>query len=158
MKDDIRLAVYNRDGHICQDCGHEGKPGSGRDDIQLHHFIPVRAGGADTLANLTTLCHTCHKKAERESTRKYPKPSSPNPVTLRVDEILAERNINISQLAEMMDVNYRTAHLLATGRTRRLDLNTINIVCNALGIEPSELFKRPPKRRKRARKRTEAQS
>lgn len=70
-------------------------------------------------------------------------------VTLIISEILEARSLNISEFQVKTGLSYRTAHGLATGRTRRLDLTTIAAVCEALDVEPGELFKLT---RKRARK------
>jgi len=54
-----------RDGFTCQDCGlHQEKP-----LLDVHHIRPRRAfrgnwQGANDLANLVTLCKSCHKKRE----------------------------------------------------------------------------------------------
>ncbi|MDI6767720.1 MAG: HNH endonuclease [Bacteroidota bacterium] len=49
----IRDQVLQRDNWVCQVCG---KSTSG----QVHHIIPRRSGGSDTLTNLITLCGRCH--------------------------------------------------------------------------------------------------
>ncbi len=70
-------------------------------------------------------------------------------IILAIPDILAEREINVTAFSAMTDLSYGAAHGLATGRTRRLDLDTINAVCNALGIEAGELFKREKNRKGR---------
>lgn len=40
---------------ICATCG-------GTDDIELHHIIPLAAGGTNDYYNLIYLCHNCHMK------------------------------------------------------------------------------------------------
>ena len=39
----------------CATCG-------GTDDIELHHIIPLAAGGTNDYYNLVYLCHNCHMK------------------------------------------------------------------------------------------------
>ena len=60
----IRERVRARDGYKCQACG---TPESGRQH-DVHHKVPFRAftlkEEANRLENLTTLCHSCHKKVE----------------------------------------------------------------------------------------------
>jgi 5-methylcytosine-specific restriction endonuclease McrA len=51
---DVRLAVFERDGGRCVECG------SGF-DLQYDHVIPVALGGADTVANLQILCAPCNQ-------------------------------------------------------------------------------------------------
>jgi hypothetical protein len=60
----VRRMVLARDGHRCQaaDCGHA-------QHLQIHHRIPVGAGGRTTPDNLITLCGRCHRALhEREET------------------------------------------------------------------------------------------
>jgi hypothetical protein len=50
----IRLQALERDGFICQEC-HERK-----EFMEVHHKIPRKMGGPDTLDNLISLCRKCH--------------------------------------------------------------------------------------------------
>ncbi len=66
----LRKVVYERDDWTCADCKQRclnlrdshSKP---KLKIQAHHIIPRRYGGTDDLANLVTLCMSCHHKRER---------------------------------------------------------------------------------------------
>ena len=40
---------------ICSTCG-------GKDDLELHHIVPVSKGGTNDYYNLIYLCHSCHMK------------------------------------------------------------------------------------------------
>lgn len=51
----IRGAVLQRDHWRCVICG-------SRDRLEMDHIIPWSAGGADTIDNLRTLCHTCNTR------------------------------------------------------------------------------------------------
>ncbi|NWF63478.1 MAG: DUF1998 domain-containing protein, partial [Chloroflexi bacterium] len=72
----IRLAVRKRDQFKCQVCGAEET----RREHDVHHKIPFRAfihrmastidfaaarDQANSMENLTTLCHSCHRKVEQ---------------------------------------------------------------------------------------------
>lgn len=52
--DELRKAVYRRDGWQCQKCGAR--------NIQLHahHQTPLSTGGSNDMSNLITLCKNCH--------------------------------------------------------------------------------------------------
>lgn len=53
--------IRNRDGHICQKCGHKGS------GLNVHHIIPARYFKADNKnnpENLITLCRNCHISVE----------------------------------------------------------------------------------------------
>lgn len=53
-----RLAVLERDGHLCNYCG--------RDATTADHVIPKAAGGTDDMSNLVAACLTCNgRKSDR---------------------------------------------------------------------------------------------
>lgn len=55
IPDDLRQAVYARDGHACLHCG------TG-ETLSLDHIHPFSLGGTDTFDNLQTLCRSCNSR------------------------------------------------------------------------------------------------
>lgn len=53
IPEDLRLAVYQRDGHACVSCG-------ATEPLSLDHVWPWSLGGEDTFENLQTLCISCN--------------------------------------------------------------------------------------------------
>jgi len=57
------LALY-RDDFTCRLCG-------AKENLHVHHIIPVSKGGGDNLGNLVTVCRECHSKVE--GTKRFQK-------------------------------------------------------------------------------------
>lgn len=55
----LRRQVLIRDAWQCRQCGKICEDGG---DAQVDHIVAKRAGGADSLDNLQTLCRRCHGK------------------------------------------------------------------------------------------------
>jgi len=63
IPDDVRIAVLERDGFACRACGWtlaQLRPEDPRKFLELHHVEHHRHGGANTVANLVTLCNVHH--------------------------------------------------------------------------------------------------
>jgi hypothetical protein len=54
LDENLRMACLMRDSYQCQQCGKKGVR------LQAHHIVYREHGGKDTLANVLTLCETCH--------------------------------------------------------------------------------------------------
>mgnify|MGYP005785313913 FL=1 len=60
----------------------------------------------------------------------------------RVYELLDDRALSLTELAEMSGVAYSTIKM-AESRNTQLSVDTIERICNALGITLSEFFAEP---------------
>jgi len=54
----------------CEMCGDSVDEASGGDQLDVHHIIPIMAGGTNGIWNLMALCRSCHVKVEAY-TRDY---------------------------------------------------------------------------------------
>ncbi len=59
----LSQACIRRDHETCQHCGATRQQGA---RLHAHHITSRRAGGPDTLDNLTTICHRCHPTVEAD--------------------------------------------------------------------------------------------
>ena len=57
ISNDIRKAIYRRDGFMCAVCGDNRR-------LQIHHIQKRSQGGGDDQFNLITLCDKCHALAK----------------------------------------------------------------------------------------------
>lgn len=55
LDENLRIATIIRDS-CCMECGKTNT------NFEVHHITPRKCGGSDTLSNLITLCHKCHKE------------------------------------------------------------------------------------------------
>lgn len=62
----IRKHVIERAHGHCQLCGCAApfKDSEGHPYLEVHHVIPIRDGGKDSLDNLVALCPNCHRKMD----------------------------------------------------------------------------------------------
>jgi len=63
------------------------------------------------------------------------------PVRLRLDEILRERNMTQTALAEKSGLSYQTINS-TVNQPAMIRMTTIDKLCDALDIEPKDLFVR----------------
>lgn len=59
LDENLRIACLMRDGYTCQQCRKQHVR------LQAHHIVFKGQGGKDTLANLLTLCETCHHQLHK---------------------------------------------------------------------------------------------
>jgi hypothetical protein len=52
---DVKIAVWQRDGGRCVECGTN-------ESLEFDHIIPVALGGANTMRNLQLLCEDCNRR------------------------------------------------------------------------------------------------
>jgi len=55
IPEDIRFAVWRRDGGKCVKCG-------SNKNLEFDHIIPVSKGGSNTERNIQILCERCNRK------------------------------------------------------------------------------------------------
>jgi hypothetical protein len=77
----LRKAVRQRDGNCCRNCGARGEWAK----LSVHHLLPASLGGTDDMANLLTLCSTCHPIYEKAA-RTFPVEGPPPPKRTAQDD------------------------------------------------------------------------
>jgi len=73
-------------------------------------------------------------------------------VKLNLENILIEKEISQIQLSEMTGISRNTISKLAKGQPRQIRLETIDLLCGALGISVSDLFVYQSKERNNGKK------
>lgn len=62
----IRRELKDRREVKCKMCGRESSRNDR--DLQVHHIVPLTAGGSNHFDNLMLLCHRCHRRVESYTT------------------------------------------------------------------------------------------
>lgn len=58
----------------------------------------------------------------------------------RLSRLMGERRLSIQDVARASGVSYRALFDLYHDRTKRIDLVTLNRLCNYFGVNPNDIF------------------
>jgi putative transcriptional regulator len=69
-------------------------------------------------------------------------PSEPREhrIAVRLDRLLEERGLTLTELAEQVDVTVVNLSVLKNGRARAIRFSTLTALCDALGCQPGDLL------------------
>jgi putative transcriptional regulator len=62
------------------------------------------------------------------------------PVTVHLDEILAERGMTLTQLSEAVGITMANLSILKTGKARAIRFSTLEALCEVLDCQPGDLI------------------
>ena len=66
------------------------------------------------------------------------------PVKIIVKQLLDARGMNISQFADVTKVSYPTALAWYHGTVRRIELETLGVICDGLGVGLMDILEYTP--------------
>jgi putative transcriptional regulator len=58
-------------------------------------------------------------------------------------QLLAQKGVSIRQLARDTGVTYSTIWAMVHGQRRSVQLEVLDAVCQALGVQPGDIYRRP---------------
>jgi putative transcriptional regulator len=61
-------------------------------------------------------------------------------ITVRLDRLLEERGLTLTELAEHVDVTVVNLSVLKNGRARAIRFSTLTALCEALDCQPGDLL------------------
>ncbi len=67
-------------------------------------------------------------------------PSTPRTVHCRLDELLAERGMTLTALADQVDITIVNLSVLKNDRAKAIRFSTLLAICAALDCEPGDLL------------------
>ena len=65
-------------------------------------------------------------------------------IVVRLDELLHERRMTLTELAERIDITLANLSILKTGKARAIRFSTLEAICEALGCQPGDLLEFEP--------------
>ncbi len=71
------------------------------------------------------------------------------PIAVRLDDLLADRGMTLTELAERVGITIVNLSVLKNGRARAIRFTTLAGICEALGCQPGDLLTYQPNGRPR---------
>ena len=62
------------------------------------------------------------------------------PVIVRLDDLLHDRRMTLTELADKVDITLANLSILKTGKAKAIRFSTLSAICEALGCQPGELL------------------
>jgi putative transcriptional regulator len=66
------------------------------------------------------------------------------PVIVRLDELLLERRMTLTELSERVDITLANLSILKTGKARAIRFSTLDAICQVLQCQPGDLLRHEP--------------
>ena len=61
-------------------------------------------------------------------------------ITVKLDDLLHDRRMTLTELAEKVDITLANLSILKTGKARAIRFSTLEAICNALGCQPGDIL------------------
>ena len=61
-------------------------------------------------------------------------------IVVKLDDLLYERRMTLTQLAERIDITIANLSILKTGKAKAIRFSTLEAICRELGCQPGDLL------------------
>ena len=61
-------------------------------------------------------------------------------IVVKLDELLHQRRMTLTELAEKIDITLANLSILKTGKARAIRFSTLDAICEALKCQPGDLL------------------
>ena len=89
-------------------------------------------------------------------------------ITIKLDDLLYERRMTLTELADRIDISLANLSILKTGKARAMRFSTLEAICRELSCQPGDILQfepeqaesgqlAPPGRRSKSDKEREAE-
>ena len=65
-------------------------------------------------------------------------------IQVKLDDVLHDRRMTLSQLAEQVDITLANLSILKTGKARAIRFSTLEAICAALDCQPGDILRFAP--------------
>ena len=65
-------------------------------------------------------------------------------ITVKLDELLHDRRMTLTELAERIDITLANLSILKTGKARAMRFSTLEAICEVLQCQPGDLLEFSP--------------
>ena len=65
-------------------------------------------------------------------------------IAVTLDDMLYDRRMTLSQLAEQVDITLANLSILKTGKARAIRFSTLSAICDALDCQPGDILRFEP--------------
>jgi putative transcriptional regulator len=72
------------------------------------------------------------------------------PIIVKVDEMLHERRMTLTELSERIGITLANLSILKTGKARAVRFSTLEAICEALQCQPGDLLEFTHRQKKEA--------
>ena len=62
------------------------------------------------------------------------------PIVVRLDDLLHDRRMTLTELAERIDITLANLSILKTGKARAIRFSTLEAICDVLACQPGDLL------------------
>ena len=62
------------------------------------------------------------------------------PIVVKLDELLHDRRMTLTELAQRIDLTLANLSILKTGKARAIRFSTLEAICSALDCQPGDLL------------------
>jgi putative transcriptional regulator len=74
------------------------------------------------------------------TTREVTSPDRGHRIVVRLDTLLAERGMTLTELAERVGVTLANMSVLKNGHAKAIRFNTLTAICHALDCQPGDVL------------------
>ena len=65
-------------------------------------------------------------------------------IAIKLDDLLHERRMTLTELAERVDITLANLSILKTGKARAIRFSTLAAICDVLDCQPGDLLRFEP--------------